>query len=610
MIQLNNEQLEASRFTHGIACVIAVPGSGKTLTMTHRIKHLVQSGISPDSILGLTFTRNAAEEMRKRLKPILEDQAERVTLSTIHAWCHGLLKQTGRTYELVFGKDQMVLIKEVLKKLKLTELSPGMVLREISLAKNNMVKLDEFKALYEHDKEMLKVAVAFEAYDCEKQNRLMLDFDDLLVEAHDLVNNEADIRDRIKSRFLHIMVDEFQDTNPIQSSILSQLVGENGDTSYWVCGDDAQSIFGFTGASVGNILGFNEEWFGSQRFILSLNYRSTPQILKACQTLIDHNTRKIDKILRTDNPSGDEVVVLESSSEEGEALAVVNEISELAEYRGYDHKDIAVLYRANFQSRILEEIFTQHHVPYHIEKGLAFYDRHEVKALLDYLRVIVDSNSEAGNEALLNIINVPNRYIGRKFCEELKNYANAHGLFLYNALKSMTIRPRYLKDNVRRFTELLDSLSGMDSLTPAGAMSTLRASLDYDRWITDEDIPSPDSIKIQNINQLQMASARYSDIPSFLEYADTFKDADSQNIDGVRLMTIHKSKGMEFSVVFIVGLVEGITPTKHGDIEEERRIVFVGASRAMNALYLCHSLTYLGMPSKKSLFADELMGKA
>lgn len=608
MIELNEEQQAAAGFRNGIACVIACPGSGKTLTMTHRINHLVQHGVSPESILGLTFTRNAAEEMRKRLKPILEEQADRVTLSTIHAWCYGLLKQEGRTYDLVFGKEQIMLIKEVLKKLKLAELSPGMVLREISLAKNNMITVEEFRNLYEQDQTMQKAADAYEAYDAAKGDRLLLDFDDLLVQAHELISYNEEIRDRITSRFQHIMVDEFQDTNPIQSSILSQLIGTNGGGSYWVCGDDAQSIFGFTGASVGNILNFNEHWPDSECFFLNRNYRSTPQILRACQNLIDNNKRKIDKELRTENPPGDEVVVLEASSEEGEAMAVVNEISELVDYRGYDYKDIAVLYRANFQSRILEEVFTQHQVPYHIEKGLAFYDRPEVKTLLDYLRVIADPQSEVGDEALLSIINVPNRYLGRKFCDGLQSNALENGLHLYEALRSMPIGPRYLKDNVRQFTILLDSLMGREILSPAEAIATLRSALDYDRWITDEDIPSPDSVKIQNIDQLQMAAARYSDIPSFLEYADTFKDADFQNPEGVKLMTIHKSKGMEFLVVFIVGLVEGITPTKHGDIEEERRIVFVGASRGMKLLYLCHSKNYLGMPSAKSLFVDELMG--
>jgi DNA helicase-2/ATP-dependent DNA helicase PcrA len=348
----------------------------------------------------------------------------------------------------------------------------------------------------------------------------------------------------------------------------------------------------------------------SEQFILNLNYRSTPQILKACQNLIRHNERQIHKILETYNPDGEEVIVLESSSEETEALSLVNEITDLVERQDYKHKDIACLYRCNFQSCVLEEAFLQHKIPYHVQNGLSFWDRREIKILLDYLRVISNPESETADEALKNIINVPNRYLGRKFIHELSQFAFKRDSYLYPALRSMPIKLTYLRKNVKEFTGFLDSLiEDTENLQPAELINLLRVTLDYDRFITDEDIPSPDDVKIANLNQLQMTAARYNDIESFLTYTETFQDESvCDNKEGVSLMTVHKAKGLEFPVVFVVGMVEGIMPTKKTEsMEEERRICFVAISRAMHLLYLNHSLTYLGQPAKKSRFLTEIL---
>ena len=452
----------------------------------------------------------------------------------------------------------------------------------------------------------------FELYDRRKASKMLMDFDDLLVGAYQLLKSDDTVRQKYREIFRHLLVDEFQDTNPVQFSILKLLVNsDNGnDSSFWICGDDAQSIYGFTGASVGNILNFKSMFPESEQIILNLNYRSTPQILRACQNLIRHNEKQIQKALETGNPDGDDVIVLESSSEETEALTVVNEINELIERQGFKHSDIAVLYRANFQSRYLEEAFQQHKIPYHITNGQCFYDRKEVKILLDYLRVISNPNSDDGNDALVNIINVPNRYIGRKFIQELKDFSSRRGVHLYEGLKSMGIDLVYVRKNVRDFVAFMDPLiDDAGNLMPSEVIQLLRSSLDYDRYITDEDIPSPDDVKIANLNQLQLAAARYSSIKAFLEYTESFQDQHvSDNKDGVSLMTIHKAKGLEFPVVFLVGLVEGILPSKKGDLEEERRICFVAMSRAMKLLYLSHSLSYLGQPAKKSIFLDEITG--
>ena len=614
--ELNPEQQLAARFHEGICAVIAIPGSGKTRTMMERIGFLVNEyKIPPENILGLTFTRNAADEMRNRLVPVLGDLSTRVFLATIHSFCHTLLRFEGHTFDIISGKEQLIFMKDIMKKLKIKDVSIGMALSEVSLAKNNLITVDEFKELYVGDKTMLKVGNIYEMYDHEKSKKMLYDFDDLLVETYKLLKEKMTVREKYREIFKHLLVDEFQDTNPVQMEILKQLIGNSNDgdgSSFWITGDDAQSIFSFIGASVGNIINFKSMFPESEQIIMNLNYRSTPQVLKACQNLIRHNERQIHKTLETHNPDGEEVIVLESSSEVTESLSVVNEIKELVERGDYDYKDIAVLYRCNFQSRVIEEAFLQHKIPYHIASGLSFYDRREVKILLDYLRVISNPESDAGDEALKNIINVPNRYLGRKFIQELGQYAFKRDSYLYPALQSMPIKLTYLRKNVKEFTGLLDPLiEDAENLQPAELINLLRVTLDYDRHITDEDIPSPDDVKIANLNQLQLAASRYKDIESFLNYTETFQNESiSDNKDGVSMMTVHKAKGLEFPVVFVVGLIEGLMPTKKNtDIEEERRICFVAISRAMDLLYLSHSLSYLGQPSKKSIFLSEILGE-
>ena len=374
-------------------------------------------------------------------------------------------------------------------------------------------------------------------------------------------------------------------------------------------GDDHQAIFSFTGASVGNILNFKSMFPESEMFILNLNYRSTPQILKACQNLIRHNTRQIEKELLTENPNGDNVIVLESSNEETEATAILTEIQDLVDRKGYKYADIAVLYRANFQSRIIEEAFLSHRIPYHIQNGMTFYDRFEVRVLLDYLRFINNPLSVEGDESLARILNVPNRYISRQFVSDLEKEADSKSQHLYEALKSLHIGLPYIRKNVKDFIKLMDPLiEESEERLPSGLLQYLRVELDYDRAVTDEDIPSPDDTKIQNIEQLVFSAARFTSIKDFIEYCDSFDDVETvDNKDGVSLMTVHKAKGLEFPIVFLIGMVEGILPSKKGDIEEERRICFVAISRAMKLLYLSYSHTYLGQPCRKSLFLEEIL---
>jgi len=576
-----------------------------------RIGNLVKlHNVQPESIIGLTFNRNAAEQMRRRLVPVLGELAQRVTLSTIHSFCHYLLRTEGKVFEIISGKEQINLLRNLMKRKRL-DMSVGTLLREISLAKNNLIDVEEFKSLYESDRNMVKVANIYESYEKEKSKKYLLDFDDLLLETYVLLNENDAVREKYVNRYHHILVDEFQDTNPCQLEIIKLIIDQSNrdGRSYWIAGDDWQSIYSFAGASVNNILNFQSTFLQSKLFILNVNYRSTPQILSACQNLISHNVRKIEKTLKTDNPQGDDVIVLESSSEEGEALSIINEIQDLRENGGFEFRVIAVLYRANFQSRVIEETFAQMKIPYYIENGLNFYQRSEVKYLLDYLKLINDPDSEEGDEALKSVINVPNRYISRKFIQELAEFSGKANVHLFEGLKSMPVDLPYIRKNVKDFIKFISPLSDYASnLEPSEVISMIRSQLDYDRFITEEDIPAPDDVKIQNLNQLQLSAARYSGIGDFLNYTDSFSEQMSNDREGIALMTIHKAKGLEFPVVFVIGLVEGITPTKKGDIEEERRIVFVAISRAMKVLYISYSHTYMGQAVKKSVFIDEIMG--
>ena len=612
MSDLTPEQLKAAEFKDGICAVIAVPGSGKTKTMMERIGILVNKhGIAPENILGLTFTKNAAAEMKSRLVEVLGDRSERVHLSTIHSFCYYLLKREGFVFEIVSGKEQLILMKEVMKQLKIKDLTVGTVLREISLAKNNLIFVDEFKELFVGDPSMMKVAVIYERYDDLKFKKMLLDFDDLLIQSYVLLRDHEKIRGKYLETFSSVLIDEFQDTNPVQLEILKLLITENSaDSSFWVCGDDHQSIYGFAGASVGNILNFKTMFPLSEQFILELNFRSTQKIVQACSNLANHFKRQIHKEFKTNNIKGDDVIVLESSNEMTEALALVREITDLVERKGYKYNEIAVLYRANFQSLYPEEAFLQNKIPFYIQGGSCFYKKREIKFLLFYLRVIQDPDCDEADEALLNILNAPVRYISNKSKAELKEFCDKKDIHLYQGLKETRFDTPFIRKNIREFINFLDPLiEAVDTFRPSELLKLLRNNLDYDRFIVDEDLPTIDDVIIENLNHLQLSAARYDDIKSFLEYTDTFEDSNiSENKDGVSLMTIHKSKGLEFKIVFLIGLVDTLLPSAKGNIEEERRICFVAISRAMELLFLSYPLGYLNQPSKKSIFIDEILG--
>lgn len=608
MTVLNPQQRQAAGFFSGICSVIAIPGSGKTLTMIERICRLIKHHrVAPENILGLTFTRNAAQNMRDRLALVLQEVASRVTLSTMHSFCYGLLKNEGRYFEVLQGKEQLRLLKKLIHRLQLKDISPGSALTEIGLAKNNLISIEEFRDLYQGDNFMLQIAEVYQAYDEEKSQRLLLDFDDMLWETYRLLDQDEEVRTKYQNLFRHVLVDEYQDHNPAQIGILKLLIDVSQGSSFWVCGDEMQTIFSFNGSSISNILNFHQIFPGSQQLILDVNYRSTPQILRACQNLMQHNVRKIDKQLTPLREPGEEVMVLEADSEEDEAWLIVNEVCHLVGAGQYAYQDMALLYRANFQSRVLEEVLAKNKIPYRIENGLNFYQRYEIRMLLDYIWLIQTPDSDRGDEALRTILNVPNRYIGKSFLQELELYSAKTGRHLYPTLKAMPLTIPYLKRNVRELVNFLEPLMAQaEELEPSELIYLLRETLDYDRYITDDELPSPDDIKIANLNQLQVAATKFGSLASFLHFTEDFQDATGHDQEGISLMTIHKAKGLEFPVVFVTGLVEGLLPNKYGELEEERRVAFVAMSRAMSRLYLTFYRTYLGNQAQPSIFLEEI----
>ncbi len=609
MAVLNDRQREAAGFRTGACAVIAVPGSGKTLAMVERIASLVREyGASPESILGLTFTRDAAGVMRARLLPALQSEARRVTVSTIHSFCYSFLRKEGSPFALVNGRRQVALVRDVLRKLRIRGIPAGAAAREISLARNNLITTGEMRSMYGDDSAMLWVAAASGEYGREKARRGLLDLDDLLLETARLLREHPGLAEMYHGRYRHILVDEFQDVNPAQMEVIRLLAGgPDRDSSLWVCGDDWQSIYGFNGAGMGNLLRFREMYPGARVVALAENYRSTPEILDACHNLIRHNRRRIEKDLRARLPNGDPVTLLESGSEEDEALILAVEIANLVAL-GRRYGDMAVLYRANFQSRVIEECFTREGIPYRSGNGVDFYRRAEVRALLEHLRLALDPDSDAGDRAVRLVLNIPGRGLGKSFLRSLEAYSRNAGLHLFEGLKRLKPENLRIRGKAEEFVSIVESLSGrIDVITAAEAIQTLRDALRYDRYVSDCEIPGPDDARVQNINQLLLSSVRFSTVREFLAFTDAFlTPIDGSGSDRVRLMTVHRSKGMEFPVVFMTGMVEGVFPVRKGDLEDERRICFVGMSRARERLFLSRPHSWQGRTVEKSVFLDEI----
>ena len=611
---LNPPQRQAVQHVEGPLLIVAGPGSGKTRVITHRIAYLNRKvGISPWRIAAVTFTNRAAREMRNRLSALMGDGAQRLTAGTFHALCASVLRRDGEVigippdYVIMDDEDQMNLVKQSMEQLQLDpkRFPPRSVLSAISRAKSQLLGPDALAATADGPYER-SVSQVFAAYQASLARSHGVDFDDLLSKAVELFRRAPEVRDRWQERFIHFMVDEFQDTNTAQYEIARLLAGKHRNLA--VVGDPDQSIYSWRNADIRNILSFKKDYPDATIVALSQNYRSTRTILGAAQHVIRANSQRIEQELFTENDDGVPIRIADTYTEEEEAQQVLQEVQRLMEHEGVTLRDCVVTYRVNAQSRALEEACLRYGVPYKIVGGVRFYQRREVKDLISYLRLMQDPFDEV---SLTRIINVPARGIGKRTVDELLAWANSLDVPAYTALQ-------LLQDDVerpspfdlrqkRQLTAFLSLLNGLSGLKPEMELPQLIDEVleqsGLRQSIRESDDPDAED-RLENLRELRGLSAEFSDapagesLPAFLERIALVSDQDVLDEDEqqyLTLITLHQIKGLEFPVVFITGMEDGVLPHMRSiddpdQLEEERRIAYVGMTRARERLYLFRSL--------------------
>ncbi|MBI2588892.1 UvrD-helicase domain-containing protein [Candidatus Saccharibacteria bacterium] len=636
---LNPEQQRAVKTTEGPLLILAGAGSGKTKTLTHRMAYLLTSGkATPFNILAVTFTNKAAGEMRRRVAGLLGQNPENRSLmpflGTFHSICVRLLRQDGevvgipRNFVIWDEGDRLAAVKQASRKLQIDEKKfPARLLASmISSAKNEMVTPEEFAAVASSPAGAVaaKVFVLYQAMLAEAK---ALDFDDLIGRSVKLLKTQKEVREKWQRQFKYVMVDEYQDTNSAQYQLVKLLTGSHNNIA--VVGDDWQSIYSWRGADFRNILNFERDFKGCSVIKLEQNYRSTKNILDASHQVIAQNAQRSKKKLWTAADSGQPVKSLQVSSERAEGEAIVRHIRNNVDMGTRAFGDFAVLYRTNAQSRAIEEVFIGMGIPYRIIGGVRFYERKEVKDVLAYLRLIYQPEDIASFQ---RIVNVPPRGIGTRSMELFSLWRTQHRHGLLEALQKVQQLSQLNQKAKKGLAELADIISSfnkqLDLLTAAELIDRLIRRLDYLHFLTD-GTPQGEA-RIENVKELLGVAKQYRDggLADFLEEVALVSDVDDVNTsqseamkksqgDGVTLMTLHSAKGLEFPVVFIVGLEESLLPHSRAlydkaEMEEERRLMYVGMTRAREELYLTYAnqrLLYGGpMSNPPSRFLADISG--
>lgn len=608
---LNDRQCEAVNHTEGPLLITAGAGSGKTKVLTCRIAHLLELGVSPYRILAITFTNKAAKEMKERVQNLVGAQADSIWLSTFHSFCAKLLRFEidgfhgyTRNFTIYDSSDQLVLIKDCLKKLNLDDkqFTPRSVLATISAAKNVLMDAKAF-ARQAEDFFQQKVSEAYELYQAKLKENNALDFDDLLFLAGRLLEEKDDVREKYQERFQYVLVDEYQDTNHAQYALTKILAAQWRNIC--VVGDADQSIYAWRGADIRNIIDFTRDYPDAASIKLEQNYRSTKTILNAANAVIDNNESRPRKTLWTENPSGNKVIHYQAQTEHDEADYIAGAIYNRHEISHEPYGDMAILIRTNAQSRVLEEKLMRYAIPYTMVGGTKFYDRKEIKDVLAYLRLLYNPEDSL---SLTRIINVPKRNIGATTMEKVAAYAEGEGISLFEALSSPDAIPvtKRAQTSLENFAamifDLLNDIDGMDVLS---LIEKVIKDTGYGEML-DKDAehdPQGESRK-ENVGEFLSVAKDYMDsnpdgnLQDFLENValvsdvDDFESSDSK----VTLMTLHSAKGLEFPVVFLAGLDEGLFPHSRTlmdpeQIEEERRLAYVGITRAERQLYVTNAIT-------------------
>ncbi len=608
---LNDRQCEAVKHTEGPLLITAGAGSGKTKVLTCRIAHLLELGVAPYRILAITFTNKAAKEMKERVTNLVGAQADSIWLSTFHSFCAKLLRFEvdgfhgyTRNFTIYDSSDQLVLVKDCLKKLNLDDkqFMPRSVLGTISSAKNVLMDAKAFAAKASDFYEQ-KVADVYALYQEKLRENNAVDFDDLLFLAVRLLQEKEDVREKYQSRFQYILVDEYQDTNHAQYALTKILAARWRNIC--VVGDADQSIYAWRGADIRNIIDFTRDYPDAASIKLEQNYRSTKTILHAANAVIDNNESRPKKTLWTENPAGNKIIHYQAQTEHDEADYIAGVIYNRHEISHEPYGDMAILFRTNAQSRVLEEKLMRYAIPYTMVGGTKFYDRKEIKDVLAYLRLLYNPEDSL---SLTRIINVPKRNIGATTMEHVAAYAEEQGISLFEALSSTDEIPvtKRAKASLENFAamifDLLNDIEGKDVLS---LIETVIKQTGYGDMLDKEAEHDPQGeSRKENVGEFLSVAKDYMDsnpdgnLQDFLENValvsdvDDFESSDSK----VTLMTLHAAKGLEFPVVFLTGLDEGLFPHSRtlldpAQVEEERRLAYVGITRAERQLYVTNAIT-------------------
>ena len=625
---LNKEQRQAVDTLDGPLLILAGAGSGKTRALTYRIANLVDHGVSPWNILALTFTNKAAREMRERTEALLGGSVKDMWVATFHSCCTRILRSDidklgrDRNFVIYDDDDQTSLIAAIMKRLGVNDkdITKRQIKEHISEAKNKSTEPEKFLMDNPYlDESVLKV---FREYQRSLKEYNALDFDDLLGKTLELFQSCPEVLQKYRSKFRYILVDEYQDTNVMQYHIVELLAREHGNIC--VVGDDDQSIYGWRGADIRNILDFEKDFPGAKVIRLEQNYRSTSNILDAANAVIENNQGRKSKKLWTDNGRGDRIETFTADSERDEAHFVCRKIMEGVR-SGMNYGDFAVLYRMNAQSRIPETTMVNYGIPNTVYGGQRFYERKEIKDIMAYLRLIYNPFDDI---ALKRIINVPKRSIGDASIAELARVAEQEGKsMLVAALTSENIDPRAMK-KIKPFADTMGEFIALSRTMPLSEFTWgMISALEYENYLKAEDKKGEvesrmDNLRelIGNIKEIEKDLSEGEDaLRAFLENVSLVSDIDSMN-DGngaVALMTLHSAKGLEFPVVFMIGMEENIFPTSRARndmsnhaMEEERRLCYVGMTRAKQKLYLINARqrNIFGNESynRKSRFIEEI----
>jgi len=627
---MNENQLKAILKTQGAVMVIAGAGSGKTRVLTNRIAYLIaEKNVLESNILAITFTNKAAKEMKERIYSLVGETSKYIWINTFHSMCVRILRQHidllgyNKNFTILDTSEQKTIIKNIVKELNLSEDSyqPNNILKIISNSKNSMISVNETKAQARFGF-MKNVAEIYEYYQKYLKKNSVLDFDDLMLKTIVLFEKHPEVLAIYQNKFEYIHVDEYQDTNVIQYKLIKML--SEVHKNICVVGDDDQSIYSWRGACSDNIINFEKDYENVEIIFLDQNYRSNSTILDAANAVIKNNIDRKDKALWSENKGGDKITVYVAANDKDETDDIAKKILDL-KTQGIDYKDIAILYRANYLSRSMENSCMAFGIPYKLIGSLKFLQRQEIRDLLAYMNVIVNKNDEF---SLRRIINVPKRGIGASSMAKIDNYAEQYGLSLFEALKNIDMIgvSKKIITNIHLLTQLIEKYSQTEQYSIEDLIVGIYKDSGYESMLKESADAYAES-RIENISELVSSAKQFSsmndNLIDFISEMSLTSDADDENEDdSVVLSTVHAAKGLEYRVVFIMGLEENLFPSirdaessedERNKMEEERRLAYVAITRAKEKLFMSYANRRMQFGSiknnKRSRFLDEVPNK-